>query len=270
VGFYFLRTGKGKRINLEAMKRWRKNICYKFLPVYIAALVSCKKQTEQLVFPTLANYTALQTGKVSVYHLDSTIIDPSATQLIVNTYLVKDSVGSTFNDNTGRLSYTVYRFITDTLNATPWKPLSTYYVTPTNDAVETVDDNNLRFISLKQPVTDGFMWSGNSYIDTKSATSNYQYMDGWAYTYQSINMPFTVIKGTVDSTVTVLQVDDTSPPGAFDPAVYQQRNYSVEVYGKGVGLIYKEFLHWTWQPTPPPAQYQSDSYGIKLNLIDIR
>ena len=32
-------------------------------------------------------------------------------------------------------------------------------------------------------------------------------------------------------------------------------------------LIYKEFLHYIWQPTPVPAKFQDDSYGIKLNLI---
>jgi len=252
------------------MKKLRRNIYNGALLLCIISLVNCKKQTEQLALPKLADYTALQTGKVLLYHLDSTVIDPSGTQLVVNTYLAKDSIASTFTDNTGRLSYTVYRFITDTLNAGPWQPLLTYYITPTDNTIETVDDNNLRFISLTQPVTEGFTWNGNSYIDTKSATSNYQYMDGWTYTYQNVNKPYTVIKGTTDSTITVLQVDETSPPGPFDPGVYQQRNYSIEVYGKNIGLLYKEFLHWTWQPNPPPAQYQGDSYGIKLNLIDVR
>ncbi|HWB24314.1 MAG TPA: hypothetical protein VG738_02490 [Chitinophagaceae bacterium] len=252
------------------MNKLRRNIFNALILFCAVSLASCKKQSEQLALPALADYTALQTGKVLLYHLDSTIIDPSGTQLVVNTYLVKDSIASTFTDNTGRLSYTVYRFITDTLNTNPWQPLLTYYITPTANTVETVDDKNLRFISLTEPVTEGFSWSGNSYIDTKSANSNYQFMDGWDYTYQNINMPYTVIKGSIDSTITVLQVDETSPPGPFDPGVYQQRNYSVEVYAKGVGLIYKDFLHWTWQPNPPPAQYQNDSYGIRLNLIDVR
>lgn len=252
------------------MKQLRRNIGNCFILFCILYLVSCKKQSAQLNLPKLADYTALQPGKILLYHLDSTVVDPSGTQLLVNTYLVKDSVASAFNDNAGRLSYTVYRFITDTLMAGPWQPLSTYYITPTTNDVETVDDNNLRIISLTEPVIEGGTWSGNSYIDTKSATSSYQYMDGWTFTYQNVNKPYTVLKGAVDSTITVLQVDDTSPPGDFDPSVYQQRNYSLEVYGKGVGLIYKEFLHWTWQPTPQPAQYQPDSYGLKLNLIDVK
>ncbi|HVX51108.1 MAG TPA: hypothetical protein VHB48_13165 [Chitinophagaceae bacterium] len=252
------------------MKILRGNWHFATWLMLLAVAGSCKKQTEQLPLPALADYTALQTGKVLVYRLDSTNIDQSATQLVVTSYLVKDSIASTFTDNAGRLSYTIYRFITDTLSKGPWQPLLTYYVTPGKNTVETVDDKNLRYISLTEPVTDGFSWNGNSYIDTRSATSEYQFMDGWNYTYQNINQPYTTLKGDIDSTITVLQVDDTSPPGEFDPGTYQQRNYSLEVYGKGTGLVYKTFLHWTWQPTPPPAQYQNDSYGIRLNLMDVR
>ena len=263
-------TDKSKHVNLGGMKRLLRNIYTGILFICVISLVGCKKETTELDFPKLADYSALQTGRVLIYHLDSTVIDQSDAALVVTSYLIKDSIASTFTDNTGRLSYKVFRFITDTLNKSPWQSLSTYYITPTEQSVETVDDNNLRFISLKEPVEDNFTWNGNSYIDTKSANSNYQYMDGWTYTYQNVNMPFTVLKGTIDSTISVLQVDETSPPGPFDPDVYQQRNYSLEVYAKSIGLIYKEFLHWTWQTDPQPSHYDVDSYGFKLNLIDVR
>jgi hypothetical protein len=238
--------------------------------LFIAVLHGCKKETETLYLAKPADYYPLVTGKVFIYRLDSTYLDATATQLLVNSYLVEDSIGTVFNDNAGRPSYPVYRFITDTLNSAPWQALGTYYITETSQTAEVVDDNNLRFIKLKAPLNEGAAWSGNSYIDTRSATSPYQYMDGWNYTCQNVNMPFTTLKGSLDSTVTVLQVDDTSPPGPFDAASYQQRNYSLEVYAKGIGLVYKDFLHWTWQPDPPPAQYQKDSYGFRLNLIDVR
>ncbi len=131
-----------------------------------------------------------------------------------------------------------------------------------------MDDNNNRFIKLTEPVTEGQTWKGNSYIDARSDASTVPYLYNWDYTYQNVNMPYTVVTGTLDSTVTVLQQDNTFPAGDFDPNYYQQRNYSVEVYAKGVGLIYKDFLHWTWQTDPPPAHYEDGSYGIRLSLID--
>ncbi len=235
----------------------------------IVGFIGCKKQTAVLNLPKLTAYYPLQVGRVLTYRLDSTVIDASNTQLIVKSYLLKDSFAGTFNDNVGRLSYLVYRYITDTLNTQPWQPLSTYYITPTEHSVEVVDDNNLRFIKLVDPIQNDITWSGNSYIDTKSANSLYQYMDGWPYTYQNVNMPFTVIKGVLDSTVTVLQVDETSPPGPFDPTQYQQRNYSLEVYANGIGLAYKDFLCWTWDLNPYVG-YVAYSYGFKLNLISVQ
>jgi hypothetical protein len=272
MGFYFMGmyAGKTKRINLVGMKKLRGNTLIGVLALCITGFYSCKKETEQLNLPQLADYTALQTGKVLIYHLDSTVVDVSGTQLANRAYLIKDSIAAIFADNTGQPSYRVYRFITDTLAAKPWQVLTTYYITPYDNSVEVVDDNNLRFITLKEPMVEGFSWKGNSYIDTRSATSSYQYMDNWDYTYQNVNMPFTTIKGAIDSTATVLQIDETAPPGPFDPGTFQQRNYSLEVYGKGIGLVYKEFLHWTWQPGGSSPQYESDSYGFKLNLIDVR
>ena len=233
-------------------------------------LTGCSKKSAEISFPALNDYYPLQTGRVLIYRLDSSLIPLFGTDLQIKSYLAKDSIADTIRDNQERLSYRVYRFVTDTLNVGPWTPIGTYYITPANNSVEVVDENNLRFIKLKEPVRNDLSWQGNSYIDTKSAGSMYQYLDGWNYVYQNVDQPYTVIKGPLDSTITVLQQDETSPPGPFDPNNYQQRNYSIEVYARGIGLVYKEFLHSTWQTTPPPAHFENDSYGIKLSLIEYK
>src|SRR5262249_27581998 len=202
-------------------------------------------------------------GHVYLYRLDSSLIPLTGNDLDVHSYIARDSIADTIRDNENRLAYRVYRFVTDTLQTEPWQSVGTYYVTPVNHAIEVMDENNLRFIKLKEPIRNDFSWNGNSYIDTKSAGSPYQYLDGWNYIYQNVGQTYTGTYQTFSNTITVLQQDETSPPGAFDPNNYQQRNYSVEVYAQGIGLVYKEFLHWTWQTTPPPSHYESDSYGIK-------
>jgi hypothetical protein len=247
---------------------------FRILQVIGAAVValiffSCKKYDSQ-VFLSASAYYPLDSGTVWFYRLDSTTIPAFGTSLIMRSYHVKDSVGSSFYDNTGRESWLVYRFITDTLEENPWQSLSTYYVTPTTNDVEVVDDNNLRFIKLISPVSEGRTWSGNSYIDTRSFSSLFPYLDGWQYEYDSVNLPFQTLAGIVDSSITVKQADETSPEGPFDPQYYQQRDYSVEVYACNKGLIYKNFLHWTWQPTPEPARYEDGSYGIVLNLLRVK
>lgn len=240
------------------------------LVFFVLVFFSCRKDQATAIYLKAESYYPLQAGKVWIYRLDSTIISPFGSGLVTRSYHLKDSIGVSFFDNTGRESWLVYRFITDTLEQNSWQNVSTYYVTIAGNDIEVVDDNNLRCIKLVSPVSAGINWQGNSYIDTRSATSLYQYLDGWNFVYDLVNSPYTTLSGTIDSSVTVLQRDETSPEEPFDPQYYQQRNYSVEVYAYNKGLIYKNFLHWTWQPTPEPARYEDGSYGIVLNLIYVK
>ena len=235
--------------------------------VLMSVLFSCKKQSETLPLSSLQSYYPLQPGKYSIYRLDSTLYLSFGSVAKVKSYLAKDSIVGTFADNDGRLSYTVYRYTTDTLQLAPWQYKSTYYVTPAAKSIDLVDDHNYRFISLTAPLAEGHTWKGNAYLDTKSISSDIQYLNDWDYTYQNVDAPYAVLAGTLDSTVTVMQQDFASHPEGFDPSIFQQRDYSVEVYAKGVGLVYKDFLHWVWQTDPPPAHYEDGSYGIRLNLI---
>ncbi len=230
---------------------------------------SCSKISEQLPLPALTDYYPLAVGHTLVYRLDSTVTTSFGQALVIHSYHLKDVISDTVLDNQGRLSFRVFRFITDTLEQTGWQALSTYYITPTQNTIEVMDDHNFRFIKLAEPMREGFSWKGNTYIDTRSANSPVQYMDNWDYIYQDNNKTFNSLMGPIDLSVTVLQADETSPPGPFNPLYYQQRNYSVEVYGKGIGLVYKDFLHWTWQTTPPPASYADDSYGFRINLLRV-
>jgi hypothetical protein len=230
----------------------------------VTFLYSCKKKTETFTSASINDYAALQTGKTYIYRLDSTIIAPFGTALIVKSYQAKDSIESAFTDNLGRQSFRIFRYIRDTLATRPWRFAATYVATPTVQTLEYVD-NNLRFIKLHTPIKEGYKWKAHSFIDTKINTT-LRYLDEWEYEYRNVEQPYTVLNKTYDSTIIVFQHDETNPPVSFNPAVYQQKDYGVEVYAKGIGLIYKEFLHWTWQPNPTPG-FQDDSYGVKLRLI---
>lgn len=241
-----------------------------FIIPVLLLFFSCKKQTETLDVPSLNAYYPAEVGRTLTYRLDSTITPAFGASLETVSYLAKDSIESSFTDGEGRISFQVYRFTTDTLQKQGWQYKSTYFITLNKNTIEVTDDNNLRFIKLAEPLAENTTWKGNAYIDTRTANSPVTYLDNWNYMYQNINAPFTTLKGTIDSTITVLQDDETIPEGEFDPNYYKQRNYSVEVYAKGIGLIYKEFLHWTWQTTPPPSRYEDGSYGIKLSLINYK
>ncbi len=227
----------------------------------------CKKETESFNSPSLNSYYPLQVGKIFIYRLDSTVTFSFGSRLVVHSYQARDSVESMFTDQQGRPTYRIFRSIRDTLGKQPWTFAATYTATQTPNTIEYVD-NNMRFLKLHLPIIDGYTWKAHSYIDTKSLNSTVTYLDEWEYEYKNYGQPTTIRNKTFDSTVTVFQHDETSPPGPFDPNNYQQRNYGLEIYAKGVGLIYKEFLHWTYQTTPPPPKYEDGSYGVKLQLIN--
>src|SRR5438874_5245015 len=107
-------------------------------------LAGCSKQSAEISLPALNDYYPLQTGRVFIYRLDSSLIPLFGTELQIKSYLAKDSIADTIKDNEQRLSYRVYRFVTDTLNTQGWRPIGTYYITPTENSVEVVDENNLR------------------------------------------------------------------------------------------------------------------------------
>ena len=226
---------------------------------------SCKKESETFNTATLNEYFPLQTGKVFYYRLDSTVLASFGTALTIKSYQAKDTVESSFTDNQGRLSYRIFRLIRDTAGLQPWAFAATYFATPTGTSME-YNDNNLRFIKLHAPVVEGYTWKGNAYIDTKSLNTTVSYLDEWQYEYRDFGKSIKLAGTTYDSTITVFQQDETTPDGPFDPNNYQQRNVGTEIFAKGVGLIYKEFLHWTWQTTPPPAKYEDGSFGVKLTL----
>ena len=242
------------------------------LTASLAAIIisSCKKTEGTYTTDKLTDYMALQSGKTIVYRMDSTTFTVFGTVETVTSYMVKDVIDTTISDNLGRPAWRVFRSITDTSQTPqPWVDLETYLITPTIQTIE-VSENNLRYIKLALPLTNGFSWAGNSYIDTTPNSQDdldFSYLDGWNYTYDNIGSPYTVLEGTIDSTLIVRQQDETQND-TTDINQYSERNYSVEVYAKGIGLIYKDFLHWAHQPPngTNPAGYKT-GYGIRLNMV---
>jgi len=245
------------------------HLLFCFIALSILSIMGCKK-TDTYKTDQLTDYLQLQSGKSITYRLDSTNFVFYGTIDTVTSYIVQDVVDTLVNDNLGRPSWRVIRYITDTAQSTPWANNETYLITPTVQTIE-VNENNLRYIKLSLPLTNGFSWQGNSYIDTNTPETNndpdFSYLADWNYTYDNIGVPYTVIAGSIENTLTVQQQDETIGDST-DRTTYSERNYSVEVYAKGIGLIYKNFLHWAYQPPngTNAAGYKT-GYGIVLNMI---
>jgi len=246
----------------------KKNTIYLLAFAAVTGLLfsGCSKKED---FPggQLTDYVGLSTGKYITYRLDSLVYTNFGQSQSIISYLAKDVVDGTTTDNLGRPTWRILRYLNDTAANGPWVETLTYFITPTRETIEVIE-NNFRYQKLKIPITNGFNWKGNSYIDTYSINSNVRYLDDWDYTYDYVNEPFTPYHTSIDSTVTVNQRDETlGTPN--NPDAYSEHNYAQEVYAKGIGLVYRNFLHWVFQPrnTSYPNGY-TDGFGITLRMVD--
>jgi hypothetical protein len=213
----------------------------------------------------VTDYYPLQVGKYITYNLDSTVFINFGAKDTVIKYQVKHEIDAQITDNLGRPAYRVIRYIRKT-SANAWVADNTFATVPTEFAVEFVE-NNMRFIKLKAPVRDGFSWKGNSYIDTYSLNSTVKYLDDWDYTYDSVNVAQTFGAFTLDSTLKVQQRDEIIG-NPSDPNSYHEINFGAEKYAKGIGLIYRDFLHVEYQPPTPGRGGYFQGYGVRLTMID--
>ena len=239
----------------------------------IAALFfsACKKETEDLKTPTIEEYVPLQVGKYITYQLDSFRYLPFSTQGITISYQVKFLVDGEITDNLGRPAYRIVRQIRQD-TAAAWVNDNSFTAINAGNGFEFID-NNLRFLKLKEPIKNGYTWKGNSYIDVTSTDPNFPiftYLDGWDYTYDSVDAPLTLGAINLDSTLKVAQRDEVIG-NPDDPNSYSEKNFGVEYYARGIGLVYKKIFHSEYQPptTGGGSGYYSDaSKGFTLTMID--
>lgn len=234
--------------------------------IILAGVWGCEKKAED-TYPSISDYQNLAPGKFIRYRLDSTVyINFGQTESTIK-YMAKDVVDAAITDNMGRSGWRIIRYISDTTGTQPWVPSLAYSVFPGRESLDVVE-RTYRFTKLKIPIVTGYSWKGNSYIDTYSGSSVVRFLDNWDYTYEALDQPFKVWNNKgVDKTLTVNQRNETLGAPA-DANAYSERTLSTEVYGKGIGLIYKNFLHWEYQPPIGSLPAYRSGYGIRLTMID--
>ena len=238
------------------------------LVISVLILSACSKKTEDFKTAAISDYFPLQTGKFITYSLDSTVVylNFGASKAVIS-YQVKYVVDSLITDNLGRPAYRIFRYIRKT-PADSWQADNTFMAVPTTNGMELIE-NNFRYIKMKLPISEGYSWKGNSFIDTYSLNSMVKYLDNWDYTYDSLNFPAKIGALTIDSTLKVAQRDEVIGDPT-NPNSYSEINYGEEKYAKGIGLVYRRFLHLEYQPPVPghPGAYADASYGVTLRMID--
>jgi hypothetical protein len=248
----------------------------KFRPVvtlllFLAIVTSCKKTIHYPATYPADYFLPLQVGKYATYRLDSLNFYYYGQLDTVTSYLVKDSVEGNFTDGSGNTAWLVTRYMSDTTGS-GWYPGETYSITATQQRVEMTEDN-LRFIKLAFPLATGFSWSGNSYLPYAPYQDFFDFSDdthltlgSWNYTYQSVNKPYSIGSQSFDSTVTVLQENDSINVPINDVNSFASRTYWSETYAKHIGLVYRHTEMWEYQPPTPDGTQSGYKIGFQLTM----
>jgi hypothetical protein len=235
----------------------------------ILLLASCKKENANFTTASVNDYYPLQVGKYITYDLDSTIFTNFGQTLTVRHYQAQYKVDGQITDNLGREGYNIYRYLRQD-STQNWTIDNIFTVFSNSKSVEYIQDN-LRFLKLMAPITEGFSWKGNSYLAYNPYRyydfANPAFMEDWNYTYQDVNAPVTIGSKAFENTITVLEIADSTGDPKVSGTQYAEKTYSTEKYAEGVGLIFKDFIHWEYQG-PQSISPGYTGFGEKLSIID--
>jgi len=234
------------------------------LAIAFVTLSCSKTKTEDFQIDYKYDYFPLDSGHAVIYDVDSIAINDFCDPVCIDTYTfqVKEVVGDTFIDLEGDLAYEINRY-TRQSPTDPWGPRRVWHAkrveTSTKRTLEKVEEN-LRFTKLVFPPKSSSTWLGNRFFTipeelrliVEEVLDSYDGPNGepWEYHYTSIDVPATYNGLYFDSTLTVLQYNDST---------LLNKTYSTEVYAKHVGMIYKEHLWLKHQPTPATTPLSWDN-----------
>lgn len=224
----------------------------------IISFGNCKKDANTSVKYSY-NYFPTEVGTWIIYNVDSITFDDFYNPIRVDTsnFQLKEVIESTFIDNENRKAQRIeiYKRYTQTDS---WIINRVYYQVLTKNIAERVEEN-LRFIKLIFPPKINMTWKGNSFIVYEDKLGC-DFLGDWNYKYVKVDEPKTINLFQFDSTLTVLQVDDSN-------AVC--RNFVKECYATNVGLVSKKLIRlWSGSINPllPFAKRAGRGYILNYEI----
>jgi hypothetical protein len=243
-----------------------------FLAFMAFVLFSCNEK-EEFTSEKISTYLPVTPGKYITYRVDSLVFTNFGRSSEIHKYQVKHSIDAEISDNLGRPSYRVYKFIRDSAGLQPWVPNGSYFITPLGEQLELIEDN-LRIIKLHLPIKNGYSWKGNRYLPTdpygtKYFFSNDDNMESWDFYYDGDPSSFSYRAINYSDVLTVEQVDDANNAPVTNITAYGSKSRSVERYSKNIGLVYREYELWEYQPnTGGSGGGYKTGFGITEWMID--
>jgi hypothetical protein len=244
------------------------------LAAFPSILFSCTRKIEEFQSEPLSDYIPLQTGKYITYRIDSTVFPNFGTSIATHSYLVKHVIDEEITDNLGRPSFRVYRFISnkDEITGTPdLHANGSYFITPVGNRIEVIEDN-LRFLKLHLPVKKGFTWKGNKYLSYDPygdlyTFSNDDFMADWDFYYDKFEESVSYDGHNYSNVYSVEEANESFNVPIVSPNNYAFINRAVSKYAKNIGLVYREYTLWEYQPNPGGSPYRI-GFGLRMWMVD--
>jgi hypothetical protein len=247
---------------------------FSLLLVIIFAGSSCSNKTEQFEAEPVTDYLNPQVGKYITYRVDSLVYTDFGRNFEYHKYQQKHVIDAQITDLLGRVSFRVFRYIRDTAGLQSWQPDGSYMITPLQDHVEIIEDN-LRFVRLQFPVREGYSWKGNHYLPTNpyeyiSTDNSYDdAMADWDYIYDHFDNSIAYRNKVYTDVWTVESADESFNVPVVIPDSYGSKIRSVDKYSKNIGLVYREYELWEYQPNigQPGGPFKT-GFGLTMWMID--
>lgn len=247
---------------------------YFLLSLTVLFLSSCTQESLTYTSDAVSDYVPLKVGNYITYRVDSTVFPNFGRTVETHSYQEKQVVDAQIPDASGRPSYRIIRYVRDVAGTQGWQTDGTYLVTPLAQTIE-VSENNLRFVRLALPVTEGFSWKpyeylpNNPYSNYNSAIDNQLVVRTFKYT--SVNGSTTLNGKSYSSVITVETSRDSLNAGngttVTNPNGLANKLYETEQYAKGVGMIYQEYTLWDYQPPNGSTGYYN-GFAVRRSILD--
>ena len=234
--------------------------------ICLTAFVSCKKSSVSTADAS-RNYFPLTFGKSITYAVDSIYYnDTNCTRREVKCQM-KYAVTDTFTDKKKRFSYIMSIFYRPYEGAI-WTPSGVILLTPTLTGLLYSQDN-AQYVKLTFPIANGGSWKGNQFVEVND--SAFSYLKDWNYTYSGMYTSYNTGYINFNNTVSVVEADQSVNYPEYDSIVHAYRTYAKEVYAYNVGMVYKEWTHWTYRPSGPGRPHSNEcvnGYTVIMQAID--
>jgi hypothetical protein len=245
-----------------------------FSPLLLAiVLIGGCNEKEPFEIIAVKDFIALQPGKYITYRVDSLVFTQFGRQEEIHSYQVKHLADSFYLDNQGRKTFRIFKFINDSLGAGLWRPNGTYAISVTDNQLEW-NENNLKQIKLQSPIRKDFGWKGNTYLTNNPLDPPYNFsndddIQSWEYHYPENLTDFVYKNSVYKEVITVEQIDSRFNVPITIPAAYAFRNYAVDRFAKGIGLVQRSWECWEYQPnTGGSGGPYKVGFGINQWMID--